>query len=106
MPFGDKTGPASSGFLELVGFPRIDKRLEKYPAYREAKAANGGLDPFGPAGQPHFELDFVLVIHKVFTHVLGVAIDVKVKLYEDGEPYIVRSENDMIVLAVCVQHSS
>jgi hypothetical protein len=55
----DKTGPVSSGLLELVGFPRIDERLEKYPAYREAKAANGGLDPFGPAGQPHFELDFV-----------------------------------------------
>ncbi|KAJ0423160.1 oxidoreductase [Aspergillus carlsbadensis] len=54
----DKTGPVGSGLLELVGFPRIDERLEKYPAYREAKAANGGLDPFGPAGQPHFELDF------------------------------------------------
>ncbi|GAM38032.1 glucose-methanol-choline oxidoreductase [Talaromyces pinophilus] len=55
----DKTGPASSGFLELVGFPRIDERLNKYAEYREAKVANGGLDPFGPAGQPHFELDFV-----------------------------------------------
>lgn len=62
----DKTGPASSGFLELVGFPRIDKRLEKYPAYREAKAANGGLDPFGPAGQPHFELDFVGLFSTAF----------------------------------------
>lgn len=55
----DKTGTIGSGLLELVGFPRIDQRLEKYEAYREAKAANGGLDPFGPAGQPHFELDFV-----------------------------------------------
>ena len=62
----DKTGPASSGFLELVGFPRIDERLEKYPAYREAKAANGGLDPFGPAGQPHFELDFVSLFSTAF----------------------------------------
>ncbi|OGE55137.1 hypothetical protein PENARI_c005G05441 [Penicillium arizonense] len=62
----DKTGPASSGFLELVGFPRIDERLEKYPAYREAKAANGGLDPFGPAGQPHFELDFVGLFSTAF----------------------------------------
>ncbi|CAI7568006.1 unnamed protein product [Penicillium viridicatum] len=62
----NKTGPASSGFLELVGFPRIDERLEKYPAYREAKAANGGLDPFGPAGQPHFELDFVGLFSSAF----------------------------------------
>lgn len=62
----DKSGPASSGFLELVGFPRIDERLEKYPAYREAKAANGGLDPFGPAGQPHFELDFVGLFSSAF----------------------------------------
>ncbi|KAJ5664071.1 alcohol oxidase [Penicillium longicatenatum] len=62
----DKTGPISSGLLELVGFPRIDQRLEKYPAYREAKAANGGLDPFGPAGQPHFELDFVGLFSTAF----------------------------------------
>ncbi|CAG8887289.1 unnamed protein product [Penicillium egyptiacum] len=44
----DKTGPASSEFLEL------------------AKAANGGLDPFGPAGQPHFELDFVGLFSTAF----------------------------------------
>ncbi|CAI7595753.1 unnamed protein product [Penicillium pancosmium] len=62
----DKTGPLSSGLLELVGFPRIDERLEKSPAYREAKAANGGLDPFGPAGQPHFELDFVGMFSTAF----------------------------------------
>ncbi|VUC26646.1 unnamed protein product [Clonostachys rosea] len=62
----DKTGPVSSGFLELVGFPRIDQRLEKYEAYRQAKAANGGLDPFGPAGQPHFELDFVGLFSSAF----------------------------------------
>jgi len=62
----NKTGPLSSGLLELVGFPRIDERLEKYPAYREAKAANGGLDPFGPAGQPHFELDFVGMFSTAF----------------------------------------
>lgn len=55
----DKTGPVSSGLLELVGFPRIDERLNQYPAYRKAKAANMGRDPFGPGGQPHFELDFV-----------------------------------------------
>ncbi|KAJ5917597.1 oxidoreductase [Penicillium verhagenii] len=62
----DKTGPISSGLLELVGFPRIDKRLENYATYREAKAANGGLDPFGPAGQPHFELDFVGMFSTAF----------------------------------------
>lgn len=62
----DKTGPVGSGLLEMVGFPRIDERLEKYPAYREAKAANGGLDPFGPAGQPHFELDFVGIFSTAF----------------------------------------
>lgn len=55
----DKTGTIGSGLLEMVGFPRIDSRLEKSAAYREAKAAHGGLDPFGSAGQPHFELDFV-----------------------------------------------
>jgi hypothetical protein len=50
----------------MVGFPRIDERLEKSDAYREAKAAHGGLDPFGPAGQPHFELDFVGMFSTAF----------------------------------------
>lgn len=62
----DHTGPLHSGLLELVGFPRIDSRLEKYPEYRAAKAANGGLDPFGPAGQPHFEIDFVPMFSQPF----------------------------------------
>jgi choline dehydrogenase len=56
----DHGGPYSSGLLELVAFPRIDAQLEKYPEYRAAKARNGGKDPFGPAGQPHFEIDFVV----------------------------------------------
>lgn len=56
----DGTGPLSSGLLELVGFPRIDERLLKSKAYVAAKAKNGGLDPFGPGGQPHFEIDFVV----------------------------------------------
>lgn len=56
----DKKGPLSSGLLELVALPRIDQRLEKYEVYREAKAKNGGKDPFGPEGQPHFEIDFVV----------------------------------------------
>ena len=56
----NKTGPLASGLLELVALPRIDSRLEKYEAYRKAKAGNGGKDPFGPEGQPHFEIDFVV----------------------------------------------
>ncbi|PYH43762.1 GMC family oxidoreductase [Aspergillus saccharolyticus JOP 1030-1] len=62
----NRTGPVSSGLLELVGFPRIDARLHQSPAYRKAKAANGGRDPFGPAGQPHFELDFVGMFSSAF----------------------------------------
>lgn len=53
-------GPLSSGLLELVAFPRIDERLEKHKEYRDYKAQNGGKDPFGPDGQPHFEIDFVV----------------------------------------------
>ncbi|KAJ5142594.1 Glucose-methanol-choline oxidoreductase [Penicillium bovifimosum] len=55
----DRTGPLASGLLEMIAFPRIDERLEQYEAYRQAKASNGGKDPFGPEGQPHFEIDFV-----------------------------------------------
>lgn len=65
--YGKKhSGPFASGLLEMVGFPRIDKYLEKDPAYRKAKAANGGLDPFSPEGQPHFELDFVGMFGSAF----------------------------------------
>jgi choline dehydrogenase len=53
------TGPYHSGLLELVGFPRVDERLMKFKEYREAKEANGNVDPFGPDNQPHFEIDFV-----------------------------------------------
>ncbi|KAK0713919.1 hypothetical protein B0T26DRAFT_678194 [Lasiosphaeria miniovina] len=59
-------GPLASGLLELVGLPRIDERLERIPEYAAAKAANGGLDPFGPAGQPHFEIDFVPMFADAF----------------------------------------
>jgi choline dehydrogenase-like flavoprotein len=59
-------GPLGSGFLEMVGFPRIDKYLEKSPEYREAKASNGNKDPFCPYGQPHFELDFVCLFGSAF----------------------------------------
>jgi choline dehydrogenase len=60
------SGPVGSGLLEMVGFPRIDKYLEKDPDYRKAKAANGGRDPFSPQGQPHFELDFVCMFGSAF----------------------------------------
>lgn len=54
------TGPYSSGLLELVAFPRIDKSLNTSKEYKEYVANNGGVDPFGPGGQPHFEVDFVV----------------------------------------------
>jgi choline dehydrogenase len=64
----DRTGPVASGLLELVGFPRIDKYLETSKEYNEYKAKNGGVDPFGPAGQPHFEIDFVVSTHALLLH--------------------------------------
>jgi choline dehydrogenase-like flavoprotein len=62
----DRSGAVASGLLELVGFSRIDEYLEKDPTYRDAKAANGGIDPFSPLGQPHFELDFVCMFASAF----------------------------------------
>ncbi|KAJ5927724.1 hypothetical protein N7466_006680 [Penicillium verhagenii] len=62
----DHGGPMGSGFLEMVGFPRIDDYLERSPEYREAKASNGGVDPFCPYNQPHFELDFVCLFGSAF----------------------------------------
>ncbi|KAJ5836277.1 hypothetical protein N7447_002303 [Penicillium robsamsonii] len=59
-------GPLGSGFLEMVGFPRIDKYLEKDPQYSQAKASNDNKDPFCPYGQPHFELDFVCLFGSAF----------------------------------------
>ncbi|PNP38471.1 hypothetical protein TGAMA5MH_09552 [Trichoderma gamsii] len=62
----DHSGLADSGFLEVVGFPRIDEYLENDPDYQKAKKANGGKDPFSPEGQPHFELDFVCLWGSAF----------------------------------------
>ncbi|RCI07439.1 hypothetical protein L249_4546 [Ophiocordyceps polyrhachis-furcata BCC 54312] len=62
----NRSGPVGSGLLELVGFPRIDGYLENDVAYRRAKEANGGRDPFSPEGQPHFELDFVCMFGSAF----------------------------------------
>lgn len=59
-------GPMGSPFLELIGFPRIDKYLEVSSEYRNSKAANGGLDPFCPYGQPHFEIDFLPLFGSAF----------------------------------------
>lgn len=59
-------GPVASGLLEMVGFPRIDDYLAKDPEYRRRKAENGGVDPFSPEGQPHFELDFVGMFGSAF----------------------------------------
>jgi choline dehydrogenase-like flavoprotein len=56
----DRSGPLGSGLLELVGFPRIDKQLKTSKPYREYLEKNNGVDPFGPGGQPHFEIDFVV----------------------------------------------
>jgi len=45
--------------LELVGLPCIDSYLETSKEYRQYKAKNGAINPFGPVGQPHFKIDFV-----------------------------------------------
>jgi len=50
----------------MVGFPRIDKNLLQDPIYRQAKASNGGVDPFQSHGRPHFELDFVCMFGSAF----------------------------------------
>lgn len=100
----DKTGPVGSGLLELVGFPRIDERLNRYESYRQAKAANGGLDPFGPAGQPHFELDFVGIFSTAFQwhypvpkqgSYMTVIVDLLRPVSEGGE-VILNSTNPLV----------
>lgn len=90
----DHSGPLGSGLLEMVGFPRIDDYLEKDPVYREAKAANGGIDPFSPQGQPHFELDFVPMFGSAFQwhyptpqegDYVTVMVDLVRPVYDGGE---------------------
>ena len=90
----DHSGPLASGLLELIGLPRIDEYLEKDPTYRAAKAANGGLDPFSPEGQPHFEIDFVCAFGSAFQwqyptpeegdHIT-VMVDLVRPVYDGGE---------------------
>ncbi|KAH8668127.1 hypothetical protein BGZ60DRAFT_43938 [Tricladium varicosporioides] len=62
----NKSGPMGSGLLELVGFPRIDEWLNQSKEYVAFKKQNGGVDPFGPGGQPHFEIDFVPMFSDAF----------------------------------------
>jgi choline dehydrogenase len=62
----NKTGPYGSGLLELAAFPRIDDYLNKSKEYVEYKKKNGGVDPFAPGGQPHFEVDFVPMFSSAF----------------------------------------
>ncbi|KAG4034945.1 hypothetical protein MFRU_002g02940 [Monilinia fructicola] len=62
----NKSGPLSSGLLELVGLPRIDDYLATSKEYLDAEKANGDIDPFGPGGQPHFEIDFVPMFSDAF----------------------------------------
>jgi choline dehydrogenase len=56
----DRKGLYHSGLLELVGFPRTDDNFMTSQEYVEAKKQSQGINPFGPAGQPHFEIDFVV----------------------------------------------
>lgn len=124
----DKTGPYSSPLLELVAFPRIDERLNKIAKYREYKEANGGVDPFGPKGQPHFEVDFVPLFADAFQwhfptpptgNYLTVIVDLMRPLSRSGEvklnstdpfqqPYInldfFREELDLICLREGVRY--
>ncbi|KAJ5330241.1 CAZyme family AA3 [Penicillium atrosanguineum] len=60
------SGSLGSGFLEMVGFLRIDKYLEKDPLFRQAKACKDNKDLFCPYGQPHFKLDFVCLFGRAF----------------------------------------
>lgn len=55
-----KAGPYGSPLLELVGLPRIDEQLKTSKEYVAYLEKNGDVDPFGPGGQPHFEVDFVV----------------------------------------------
>ncbi|CAO3608320.1 unnamed protein product [Mucor hiemalis] len=88
------SGPVGSGLLELAGFPRIDDYLNRDPKYREAKANNGGVDPFCPEGQPHFELDFVCMFGSAFQwhypfpkkgNFLSVVVDLVRPVSEGGD---------------------
>lgn len=50
----------------MVGFPSIDKYLQKDPDYVKANKSNDNLDSSSPHGQLHFELDFVYIFGNAF----------------------------------------
>ncbi|KAF2114701.1 hypothetical protein BDV96DRAFT_661095 [Lophiotrema nucula] len=56
----NKEGPLSSRSLDLVTFPRCDEKSKTLKDYRQYLAEHNSIDPFSPAGQPRFEIDFVL----------------------------------------------
>ncbi|KAL4759426.1 GMC family oxidoreductase [Aspergillus foveolatus] len=96
-----RTGPVSSGLLELVGFPRVDKYLERDEHYRRAKEQFGGKDPFSPDGQPHFELDFVCMFGSAFQwhypvpkkgNYLTVVVDLVRPISDPGEVTLIDSD--------------
>lgn len=72
----DGSGPLASGLLEMVAFPRIDSRLNKYETYRKAKEKNEDKDPFGPEGQPNFEIDFVVSLAHAWTWICAALMKV------------------------------
>ncbi|KAK5441441.1 hypothetical protein LTS15_011273 [Exophiala xenobiotica] len=60
-----KTGPFTSGLLEISAFARIEERLQPCKEWRTLKETEGN-DPLGPEGQPHLEIDFVPCFAKPF----------------------------------------
>ncbi|OAP56363.1 hypothetical protein AYL99_09542 [Fonsecaea erecta] len=60
-----KTGPLTSGLLEVSAFARIEERLQTCKEWRTLKDTEGN-DPLGPEGQPHLEIDFVPCFAKPF----------------------------------------
>ncbi|KAF5861086.1 hypothetical protein ETB97_000597 [Aspergillus alliaceus] len=108
----NKSGPIGSGLLELVGFPRIDKYLEKDANYRKAKAANGGKAPFSPYGQPHFKLDLVCDHLTVVVDLVRPISDPGEVTLNSSDPFVQPninlnfSANDLDIIAVCEGISS
>jgi choline dehydrogenase len=97
----DRGGPYSSGLLELVAFPRADQGLKRSKEYKDYVSKNGGKDPFGPDGQPHFEVDFVPMFADAFQwhfpapptgDFLTVIVDLMRPLSKNG--YVLLNSND------------
>ncbi|PVH73480.1 GMC oxidoreductase [Cadophora sp. DSE1049] len=64
-----RAGPAKTGAIEAYRKHRtgpLNSGYSNFKAYREAQAENGGVDPFGQGGQPHFEIDFVPMFSDAF----------------------------------------